>query len=205
VRNGWILFFLYVKLVDKIKGKIMGQQKRDFDFTVQLFNNFFSQDRIQKGLNVIKHADITGWEIWWQVEFATYLSTKDEMLSEWYREWEYPLDERKNKKSTKMFIDFLIRQKRAKKNSYIALELKQHIYAKSCIRKMLKDVEKVFSMKESASDIRSFWNVGIYREKMDGGDESVEKIILEDRRISTDSSFIRTEKISNTGFYYTIF
>ena len=183
----------------------MGQEKRDFDFTVQLFNNFFSQKRIQKRLKVIEDEEITGWEIWWQVEFATYLSTKDETLSEWDREWEYPLDKRKNKKSTKMFIDFLIRQKRAKKDSYIALELKQHIYAKSCIRKMLEDVEKVFSMKESASNIRSFWNIGIYREKMVGGDESVVKMILEDSRISTDSNFIRTEKISNTGFYYTIF
>jgi hypothetical protein len=156
----------------------MGKEKRDFDFTVQLFDSFFSQKRIQKRLNIIEDKEITGWEVWWQIEFATYLSTKDESLSEWYREWEYPLDKRKTNTFTKMYIDFLIRQKGSKKDEYIALELKQNIFVKKCIKSMLEDTDKVFSMRKSASDIRSFWNIGIYREK-NIEDKEIEKMILE--------------------------
>jgi hypothetical protein len=82
----------------------MGQSQRDFDFTVELFDNFFSQKRIQKRLSIIREKGITGWEIWWQIEFATYLSTKDESLSEWYREWEYPLDRRRSNTARKMAL-----------------------------------------------------------------------------------------------------
>jgi len=179
----------------------MGRSKRDYDFTVQLFNGFFSQKRIQKRLNIIKDKGITGWEIWWQIEFAAYLSTKDKTVSEWYREWQYPMDKRKSLQN-KMSIDFLIRQKGAKKDMFIALELKQHFYTKSCIRKMLKDTDKVFSICESTSDLRSFWNVGIHLEK-NMTDREIEEAIL--NYIDTDESYIVTEKIGDTGFYYTIF
>jgi len=179
----------------------MGQDQRDFDFTVKLFDNFFSQKRIQKRLNIIREEEITGWEIWWQIEFATYLSTKDESLSEWVREWEYPLDKRRGT-SNKMYIDFVVRQKYAKKGRYIALELKQHLYIKNCIKNMLKDTDKVFSMRKSASDIRSFWNIGIYQEKT-MEDEEIQEMIFE--HINTNENFIQTKKIQNTNFYYTIF
>ncbi|SFV71359.1 hypothetical protein MNB_SV-13-849 [hydrothermal vent metagenome] len=182
----------------------MGQEKRDFDFTVELFDSFFSRKKIQKRLSIINEKEITGWEIWWQVEFATYLSTKDERVSEWYREWKYPLDKRVSSQSD-MFIDFLIRQKYAKKNNFIALELKQHIYAKTCIRNMLEDTDKVFSMRKSASDIRSFWNIGIYKESMAGGDEAIKQMILEYHNLDTQEEFIQINKIGDTGFYYLLF
>lgn len=182
----------------------MGQVKRDFDFTVKLFDNFFSRKKIQKRLSIINEKEITGWEIWWQIEFATYLSTKDESLSEWYREWKYPIDKRISSQS-EMSIDFLIRQKYAKKDNFIALELKQHIFAKRCIQNMLKDVDKVFSMRKSTSDIRSFWNIGIYKELMDGGDEAMKSMILEYNNLNTEEEFIRINKIGDTGFYYLIF
>ena len=182
----------------------MGQTKRDFDFTVKLFDNFFSRKKIQKRLSIINEKEITGWEVWWQVEFATYLSTKDESVSEWYREWKYPIDNRVSSQS-EMSIDFLIRQKGAKKDYFIALELKQHIFVKRCIQNMLKDVDKVFSMRKSASDIRSFWNIGVYKEVMDGGDEAIQNMILEYNNLSTSEEFIYINKIGNTGFYYLIF
>ena len=182
----------------------MGQSKRDFEFTVKLFDNFFSRKKIQKRLKIINEKEITGWETWWQVEFATYLSTKDKTVSEWYREYKYPVDKRVSSQ-TEMAIDFLIRQKHAKKNSFIALELKQDIYATSCIRKMLKDADKVFSMRQSASDIRSFWNIGVYKEPMSVDGEAEKSKILEYVNLNTSDDFIKIQEIEDTGFYYIIF
>ena len=104
-----------------------------------------------------------------------------------------------------MFIDFRIRQKYAKKDNFIAIEFKQHIYAKTCIQNMLKDADKVFSMRKSASDIRSFWNVGIYKEVMNGGDEAIQQMILEYHNLDTRKEFIEINKIGDTGFYCLIF
>ena len=158
----------------------------------------------EKRLSIINKKEITGWEIWWQVEFATYLSTKDETISEWYREEKYRTDKRVSSQ-TEMAIDFLIRQKYAKKNSFIALELKQHIHAVSCIRNMLKDVDKVFSMRQSESDIRSFWNIGVYKEPMSNNGEAEKNKILEYENLSTSEEFIKIQEIGDTGFYYIIF
>jgi len=173
----------------------MGQVKRDFNFTVKLFDNFFSRKKIQNRLSIINKHEITGWEIWWQVEFATYLSTKDKSVSEWYREWKYPIDKRRVSSKSEMYIDFLIRQKYSKKNHFIALELKQNICAKKCIKNMLNDVDKVFSMRKSASDIRSFWNIGVYKEAMNGGDEAIKNMILEYDNLNTNEELIQIKKI----------
>lgn len=179
--------------------------KNDFIFTLSLFEEFFSQKKIQNSLQTINKTNITGWEIWFQVEFATFLENKHNAISEWYREWEYPLDKRKSLKN-KMFIDFLVRQKYAKKDSYIALELKQNISAKTCITNMIKDVNKVTAIRKSSSDIRSFWNIGIYKRISDNhyqDKEKIEKIILS--KFNTEESFIESKYIKNTNFAYTIF
>ena len=70
---------------------------------------------------------------------------------------------------------------------------------------MLKDADKVFSMRKSASDIRSFWNVGIYKEVMNGGDEAIQQMILEYHNLDTRKEFIEINKIGDTGFYCLIF
>ena len=141
----------------------MGQEKRDFDFTVKLFDNFFKKKKIQKKfkkfteLKNLHDIEITGWETWWQIEFSLYLFyllDKGDTVSWWEREWRYPIDKRvSSKRKSEMSIDFLVRQKHAKVGQYIALELKQDIDAKICINGMLADIDKVYSMRQSASDI----------------------------------------------------
>jgi len=179
--------------------------KNDFIFTLNLFEDFFSQQRIQKSFQTIHKTSITGWEIWFQIEFATFLENKNSSVSEWYREWEYPIDKRKSLKS-KMFIDFLVRQKYAKKDAYIALELKQNISAKTCITNMIKDVNKVTSIRKSSSDIRSFWNIGIHKRISNNhfrDKEKIKEIVLE--KFTTEDFFIESRYIKNTDFSYTIF
>ena len=183
----------------------MYYHKNDFEFVVKLFENFFAQNRIQKQFQVISKCNITGWEIWLQIEFASFLEEIDVSISEWYREWEYPLDKRKTNKS-KMFIDFLIRQKYAKKDSYIALELKQSLSMKTCITNMIKDVDKVISIRKSTSDIRSFWNIGIHKRISSNSyidNKEIKEIIIS--KFNTDNNFIESKYIRNTDFAYTIF
>ena len=81
----------------------------------------------------------------------------------------------------------------------------QHIYAISCIRNMLKDADKVFSMRKSESDIRSFWNIGIYKEPMSIEGEDEKNKILEYENLITSEEFIEIHKIGDTGFYYIVF
>jgi hypothetical protein len=192
----------------------MGQEKRDFDFTVKLFDNFFKRKKIQKKfkkftkLKELHDIEITGWETWWQVEFALYLLNKDDTVSWWEREWRYPIDKRvSSKRKNEMSIDFLVRQKHAKVGQYIALELKQDINAKTCIKGMLEDIDKVYSMKQSASDIRSYWNIGIYKYSKDKGDEKgmIKEMILGYAGLSTSEEFIKIFQIGNTEFHYVIF
>jgi len=171
---------------------------RDLDFVIKLFDGFFSQKRIQKRLDVIDNRHITGWEIWFQIEFATYLDMKEESISEWYREYPYSTDKRKTSQK-KMFIDFLVRQKYAKKDSFVALELKQNISGKKCVNNMIKDINKVISMRKSESDIRSFWNVGVYLEHID---EDEIKNILEPY---INNKYMKIKQIKNTNFSYIIF
>ena len=192
----------------------MGQKKRDFNFTVNLFENFFKRKKIQKKfkkftkLKELHDIEITGWEIWWQIEFALYLFNND-TVSWWEREWRYPFDKRMSNKN-EMSIDFLVRQKGTKLGKYIALELKQHIDAKKCVLGMLEDIDKVHSMRQSASDIRSYWNIGIYKYTKDREDEQemIKKIILEYIEYNGSSKaedFIKIFQIGKTEFYCIIF
>lgn len=195
----------------------MGQEKRDFDFTVKLFDNFFKKKKIQKKfkkfteLKKSHDIEITGWETWWQIEFSLYLFyllDKGDTISWWEREWRYPIDKRiSSKRKGEMSIDFLVRQKHAKIGQYIALELKQDMDAKICIKGMLEDIDKVYSMRQSSSDIRSYWNIGIYKYSKDNGDETemIKKMILDYDGLSTFEDFIELSQIGKTEFYYVIF
>jgi hypothetical protein len=174
--------------------------QKDFIFIVDLMEEFTKQKTIRDRLNIIEKEDITGWEIWWQIEFASFLSNHNKIIY-WKREFVLPVDKRTNWKKEKMAIDFLIKQKYSKKDKYIALELKQHKSMKQCITKMKIDIKKVNSIKKSYNILRSFWNIGMHKlekdEKADKNINDVLDIVYKDCN--------HTKHIKNTNFAFTIF
>jgi hypothetical protein len=135
--------------------------RKDFDFTVSLFEDFFAQTKIQKSLAVIEERKISGWELWWQIELATFLSGHPGR-HEWRREHPIDVDRRKDKEKFKLFADFIIRPKHHARQRYVLIELKQNSSTKTCITNMAKDAVKVWKAKESSLDQRSFWSVGVH-------------------------------------------
>ncbi|OTG78990.1 hypothetical protein B9T33_13580 [Acinetobacter sp. ANC 5054] len=135
----------------------------DFEFLSEVFENFFKQKYIRERLNAIEQNNITGWEIWLQVEFSFFLEEQENVM-EWQREVACNLDKRIVKLKDKGIIDFWIREKNKSKETMIAVELKQASSAQSCITAMVKDLNKFNSLKPSEhSFIRSFWCVGVHR------------------------------------------
>lgn len=50
---------------------------RDFDHLSTLLHLFFEREDICQKLNIIDQNNITGWEVWFQVEFANMLCSTD--------------------------------------------------------------------------------------------------------------------------------
>jgi hypothetical protein len=136
----------------------------DFEFTVELLAAFFSRKRIQNTLARIWDTGVTGWEKWWQIEFAMFLSEQEE-IAEWKMEEEFHTDLRMGTAKDFMAIDICFRRKQFASNHFVFLELKQDRDWKRCIGNMLTDAEK-FGMSKTRSlsgkQVRSFWLVGVH-------------------------------------------
>lgn len=133
---------------------------RDFDHLSSLLHLFFSRQDIQQKLNIIDQFNISGWEIWMQIEFANLLAATDH---EWWREQTLGCDQRKNPGRLSLRSDFLLRKKGWTLDSYIALEVKQNSDPTTCVKNMISDLVKSAKIKRSQLDLRSFWTLGITR------------------------------------------
>ncbi|OTA21158.1 hypothetical protein Xbed_00809 [Xenorhabdus beddingii] len=105
---------------------------RDFEHLNVLLDNFFSSDEICNRFHLIEQGNITGWEIWLQVEFSYMLSQTEH---EWWREFAFKYDNRKIKGKKYLRPDFLLRKKGWALDTYMIVEFKQHANPKSCIKK----------------------------------------------------------------------
>ncbi|EKP0278424.1 hypothetical protein JGK46_002288 [Aeromonas bestiarum] len=135
--------------------------KADFDYLSSLISEFFSQKEIQNRLNIIYEHDISGWETWLQIEFSTFLAGHASE-PDWGREVALSVDKRKEKDRLAIRPDFIIRKKGWRQERYMALEMKIHPAAKSCIHNMMADFEKLGKMKASELDVRSYWGLGLF-------------------------------------------
>ncbi|KNC68089.1 hypothetical protein [Pseudoalteromonas ardens] len=177
--------------------------KGDFEFLLGLVEEFFGQDEIQNKLNLLNQYEFTGWEIWFQVEFASFLLQHD-AVAEMIREYPYSADRRMRGSQTRMHIDFLIRKKRSLRGSYIALEVKQNQSASSCVKGMMNDIHKVWKVKRSEDDLRSMWCLGIYPTV---DDEKISQVIdkqSEAAGIELPEHLIQTKQVPNTCFSFTL-
>ncbi|WOR29449.1 hypothetical protein [Citrobacter portucalensis] len=131
---------------------------RDFDHLSTLAHHFFEREDIRQKLNIIDQYNISGWEVWMQIEFANLLASTGH---EWWREQTLACDLRKNPQRLSVRADFLLRKKGWTQDSYIALELKQNQDPTSCVRNMIADLVKSAKIKRSELDLRSYWTLGV--------------------------------------------
>ena len=179
----------------------MSQVREDFDFILKISQDFFNQEEIVEKLKAFQNLNpkIKGWEIWFQVEFALFLH-QHALVSDVEREKRFKVDQRKSKEKITCAIDFFIRQKH--KRTPIPLELKQDVTAASCIRHMLKDINKFNKIR--CSDVltnRSLFCLGVHETV---SDDHITRLIHENKFFEFDPSCVKTIEIKGTGYSFTI-
>ncbi|KHO14228.1 hypothetical protein NT90_16905 [Acinetobacter baumannii] len=174
----------------------------DLEFIYSIFDTFFKKKYIRDRLNLIKNNQITGWEIWLQVELAFFLSEHADVM-QWSRELPYSLDKRVDKLKDKGIVDFCLRERNKSTEKMIAIELKQCNSAKSCITAMIKDLNKFHSLKPSEyKSIRSFWCVGVHPKVQES--TCIEYINQNKNGYEFNQNHLLSKEIKGTEFSYTI-
>lgn len=177
----------------------------DFNYLSSLVSEFFSQKAIRDRLNIIYEHDISGWETWLQIEFSAFLAGHSSE-PDWDREVALSVDKRKEKDRLAIRPDFIIRKKGWRQERYMALEMKIHPAAKSCIHNMMADFEKLGKMKASELDVRSYWGLGLFLTP--GPDDEPIDTIIDKKAVewgmecSSDSAAVCT--IEDTRYSYAI-
>ncbi|MGO9265461.1 MAG: hypothetical protein ACLQBA_11375 [Candidatus Binataceae bacterium] len=69
-------------------------------------------------MDAINETEVSGWEKWWQVELALYLSDQDE-VADWNMEERFFTDLRRSVEKDCIAVDLCFRRKRCSKDSMI--------------------------------------------------------------------------------------
>jgi len=165
----------------------------DLDKIADVLMKFFEDKRIVDALRKIEKFGVSGWEKWWQVELALFLSHADDLIAEWDMEHNFDTDKRTRLSQNRMALDIGFRMKGMAKDQWYFLELKQADDYKTCIDRMVKDAEKVFSARSKSFDglgIRYIACAGVFR-------NAPEKLALDYAEKSLDQA-----KIDHDGFYF---
>lgn len=175
----------------------------DFQYISTLTKEFFSRRTFRAALNVIRDYEISGWEIWFQVEFARFLAEHEDQ-PEWQREARFEFDYRRERYSSFLKPDFIIRKKGTALDRYIALEIKQHVQIGNCLTNMVSDLSKVSRIRRSAIDLRSYWALGIFRADDDDDIEGAIENKLIEYDLPIHWGLMTHGKIGKTGFSYAL-
>lgn len=176
----------------------------EFDYLTELSKDFFSQRRTQKSLSLINQYSISGWEIWFQVELSHFLSIH-ESEPEWQREVSLDYDHRIEKEKQFFRLDFLIRKKGWKKDSFFALDLKQHPKAEICIPNMTKDIDKIEKLRQSSIDLRAHWVLGVFLKESKADINELIARALDSRDYKYEQDHVINRVIPNSPYGYCIF
>lgn len=176
---------------------------RDFQHLNKLLSGFFSQKEMQKKLHIIHDHEISGWEIWLQVEFANMLTNIDH---EYWREQILEFDYRQCKEKFYFRPDFLLRKKGWSLERYMAIEFKQHPNPKTCIKNMAADLKKVGQMRKSELNLRSVWSVGITKTIENNNFHSLAEKYLDEKYYQTKNfnKHVQLYPIGKTPYCYMI-
>ncbi len=178
----------------------------DFEFTLALLDAFFKQRQIQTALAMIADKGISGWEKWWQIELALFLSEHED-VGDWDMEEPFYTDLRRHTSQDFMAIDLCFRRKRYSTERLIFLELKQDVDWKQCVANMLSDAEKVSSAQSKSmlgTEIRNFFLAGIYPSPRESKAEIHDhiEVVTKDRQV--DWELMETRFIANTPYSFTL-
>ena len=177
----------------------------DLDNISDVLFDFFSNKRIVETLGRIGEFGVTGWEKWWQVEFALYLSHADDTIAEWDMEHNFDTDKRTKLAQNRMALDIGFRMKGYAKDQWYFVELKQADDFKACIDRMCKDAEKVFSSRKKSFEnisIRYIACAGVFREAPeDDALDYAEKVL---KRAGIDHDGFHFEKLAE-GYNLLVF
>ncbi|MFT3728460.1 MAG: hypothetical protein QM759_11605 [Terricaulis sp.] len=179
----------------------------DFDFTFDVVDGFFKTPRIQRTLNAIHKTEVSGWEKWWQIELALYLSTHGG-VSDRGMEEEFNTDRRRERVKDWLAIDIFFRRKRCASDK---MELKQNPDWRRCIDNMLLDVAKVHRSQQRSMgnlSIRNFFVLGVYPsvEKSEVKGYIFERALLKEKTVSDfEIDRVETRFISGTDYSFTLF
>ena len=174
--------------------------KKDFEFVIALVEEFTSQKYIIDKLNQFEVLKLTGWEIWFQIEFALFLE-EHVKIKVWKREQIYKRDRRKALLGGVVAIDFIIKKVNAKKVQYIALELKQNNSMYKCVNNMVYDINKVELLKPTElNQIRCLINIGIHLIPKKPMVDVLKKFDIESM-----TEYMCCKTINKTNFAFTIF
>ncbi|NYB31533.1 hypothetical protein [Pantoea agglomerans] len=145
---------------------------KDLQTVKDLIDLFLHDNVIRNKLRSICISKRNDWEKWLQLELEFFINSLSGYTVE--REIQALPDKRKMKKRLNMFVDFAIRKKHTKKNSYIFIELKCSTNPQALINGFNRDIDKICAIKECIFDTRSFWCVGFHKNCTN---KSVEKVI----------------------------
>lgn len=179
----------------------MSTYTKDLEFLASLADDFFSQRSIRKTLSVINEEEISGWEKWLQVEFASFVHDHQDIKA-WGRETPYSTDKRITKARERCAVDFILHQKY--KQSHLALELKQIDSIARCTQAMIKDIQKMLTIRQSEFDIRSVWCLGVHIDEGPAKPLMEIKYYAEKLDFDFDEKLFATKSIGKTGYAYTI-
>lgn len=182
----------------------MRKPQNDFDYISTLLDEFFKQRNLRKSFRIIADREITGWEIWFQIEFARFLA-EHPSTPEWERERAFQFDYRRESMRSYLKPDFIIRKKGWATERYVALEIKQHTNLGNCASNMIDDLSKVAKMRKSEIDLRSYWALGIFRTDPDLDAETIVAAKLQDSGLEHHESVSLVTNIPRTPFSYLLF
>ena len=182
----------------------------DFRFVCERMGEFFEREQVRRALDLIEDVGITGWEKWWQVEFAAWLSEHDS-IGEWVMEEVFLTDLRRRTEKDRIAIDIGFRMKGFSKDELLFLELKQNEDWRRCVENMLIDVEKVYCAQTYSLDnklrIRNFFVVGVYPTE-DAPVDEIHAYIAKRTvamNIPLEPQHVFTKPIKGTPFSVTVF
>lgn len=165
----------------------------DLDKISEVLLDFFDNKRIVDALGKISEFGVSGWEKWWQVELALYLSHADATIAEWDMEHPFDTDRRTRLAQNRMALDIGFRLKRHAKDQWYFVELKQADDYRACIDRMVKDADKVFCSRKASFDglnIRYIACAGVFG-------EAAEEAVLDYAEKALDRA-----GIDHDGFYF---
>lgn len=142
-------------MIESIKywGVAVASQKEEVEKISNILIEFFKTKRLKDSLTAFTDTGISGWEKWWQMELALYLSTH-EQIAEWDMEHRFEVDHNAKLAQSKIALDVGFRLRNHRKDNWYFLELKQDNDYKKCINRMCTDAIKVFSAKnKSTTDV----------------------------------------------------